>query len=55
VGHFATPVAPGYYVIAIAVIGVVAIQLVPETKNVSLRTAGANRQPGERLLNEQTV
>ena len=30
VGHFVTPVAPGYYVIAIAVVGVIAIQFVPE-------------------------
>jgi MHS family proline/betaine transporter-like MFS transporter len=55
VGHFATPVAPGYYVIAVAVIGVVAIQFVPETKSVSLRTAAADRQPSEGLLDEQTV
>jgi MFS transporter, MHS family, proline/betaine transporter len=55
VGHFATPIAPAYYVITIAAIGVVAIQFVPETKSVSLRTAAADRQPGEGLLEEQTV
>ena len=55
VGHFATPAAPGYYVIAIAVTGVVAIQFVPETKSVSLRTASTNRQSGESLIEVRTV
>ena len=55
VGHFATPVAPGYYVIAIAVTGVVAIQFVPETKSVSLRTASTNRLSGESLIEVRTA
>lgn len=54
VGHFATPIAPAYYVIAIAVMCAVAVQFVPETKNVSLRTAAANKQPGGDHADDQS-
>jgi MFS transporter, MHS family, proline/betaine transporter len=53
VGHFGTPIAPSYYVIAIAILGVIAAQLVPETKDVSLRKAVANSS-GEPLVGQKT-
>jgi MHS family proline/betaine transporter-like MFS transporter len=34
-----TPIAPGYYVIAAAVVCLITVQFVPETKDVRLRTA----------------
>ncbi|KQQ85665.1 MFS transporter [Aureimonas sp. Leaf324] len=44
VGYFGTPIAPGFYVIAVAIMGVVAVQFVPETRNARLRQAAGEGQ-----------
>jgi MHS family proline/betaine transporter-like MFS transporter len=47
VSHFGTPLAPGFYVMAIAALGLIGLRFVPETARISLRHAVYDEAAGQ--------